>query len=54
MATAPRKIAPMKVIRLRTPSRKSAVGLPGRTPGMKLPAFWRFFARSAGLSTRLT
>ena len=37
MARTARKIAPARVSRVMVYSRKSAVGAPGRTPGMKPP-----------------
>ena len=41
--------APNMVILLTTLMIKSAVGLPGRKPGMKPPFFFRLFATSTGL-----
>ena len=48
-ATAARNSAPGNVRRARMRSRNSAVGRPGRTPGMKPPYFLRLSAWSTGL-----
>ena len=49
-ATAARKSAPGSVSRARMRSRNSAVGRPGRTPGMNPPYFFRLSAWSTGLN----
>ena len=49
-ATAARNNAPGNVRRARMRSRNSAVGLPGRTPGMNPPYLRRFSAWSTGLN----
>ncbi len=50
MAITDRYSAPNMVILLSTLVMKSAVGLPGRKPGMKPPFFFRLLATSMGLN----